>query len=311
MAAAVCYCDAMARALRGPLVVLAVTTAAALGGCNRDKDKDAALRALADHDVPSAQLTKVSDGHYSFAGLGGSGEACKGTVKRDSAPDAPMPWQVERECDRLEKRDAAWLEAERKACNAGKGGPACTHVGAYLMDVVGTEGAELEARGLLAKECERGDGVACGRYSLLQFGARGGPKDRAGARVSDTRACELGHLIRCASAGAMWMSGEGGPADLARGRALFALGCSARDDSACYFHGMALHRGDGGPKDDAGCTRSMTRACKAGFNLACEFAKDPSLMDKPPPEPTGVADPGPAFRGPPLPAPAPPAPAVP
>lgn len=270
------------RAAVAPLLALC---AGLTSGCERDRD--AVRRALADSDVLAPTLERDGSGRYRFAGDNASGERCHGTVGPHPDAASPLRLLVEKECEPLRARGVEWLNAERGRCQGGEA-RACTHVGAWLMDVDGTTAAETEARPLLSRSCQGGDGVACGRYALLLFGGRGGARDYAGARDAETRACELGAFERCDAAGTAWMTDQAGAPDVVRGRGLYARGCGDRAEvgSCCFKLGMALHRGDGGPREDEAARRAMQRACRAGFTAGCDVARDLSLLDRPEPAPT-------------------------
>jgi hypothetical protein len=264
----------------------------ALAGAGCDQDRSAVLQALADNDVPTAELTKVSKGHYKFSGESGGGEACTGTVDPTTAATSSVRFSVTRNCEPLARRDKAGSERQRAECDRGSV-RACGYLGNWLAWV--PPDGEAEARGVLNKACDKGYFPACGQYALLLFGGRGGPRDHEGARRAETRACEGGQFDRCVSAANMWMAGDGGPPDLVRGRALFKRACGDRSELACAMYGLALKRGDGGPVDLEGARKAFHRGCEVGDPVGCALEKDSEALEHPaapPPDAGSAAQPG-------------------
>lgn len=124
-----------------------------------------------------------------------------------------------------------------------------------------------EERGLYARECEKGDGAACLRWSDLLTSSRTGPVDKAGAVEAARKGCDLGHDDSCFAYASGFFVGAAGLKDTSAALKIFDAACLRDHTRSCLMSGRVRLTAEATAFAEA--LPFSHRGCDLGAGVAC------------------------------------------
>jgi len=167
-----------------------------------------------------------------------SATAPAATAPPAAVPATPPPAATADACK--DDRDNQGIKACEAAC-AGGNMRACGIAGVLHLTDDEEAVADANAKPLLQKACDGGDGQGCHWFAAFYRNGLGGiAKDEGKMKETYVRAgslmekeCEAGSQVSCAMGGSLYSGGSDVPADPAKARAMLKKGCDLGSPGAC------------------------------------------------------------------------------